>query len=402
MDDSSFEPISTTHCCVCDSHELEKVIDLPKLPLSGIFVGNPVPVSQGSFDQGFLVCRECGHGQLEWFLDPHQVYDRTYSHRSSASALARAGNEFFFAFLMRIAEERRFRRVVEIGCNDLHLLRKLEPFADELWGIDPIWMGHDTHVADKIRVVPKFIEEVLCWDDIGGKPDLILSSHTLEHLRNPKAELARMLAAADDDVLCFIEVPGFDALVANQRFDQVFHQHAQYFSLASLLRMIENIGAEFVAHDVNYEYWGGTILVALKKAEGSRRNGAPLPNPYIHRASVISQRYQLFRDQVATAHRLLEKCQHLPIYGYGAAQLLPILAYHLGDDLSTLEAVLDDDSEKDGLSYWNLPVTIRHSSHIPDLSMVTILLTAVDSARAILPKLFVRKPRHVILPFHVV
>ena len=36
-----------------------------------------------------------------------------------------------------------------------------------------------------------------------------------------------------------------------------------------------------------------------------------------------------------------------PCYGFGAAQMLPVLAHHMGSDLSFLEAILDEIMNQD-------------------------------------------------------
>ena len=52
----------------------------------------------------------------------------------------------------------------------------------------------------------------------------------------------RLVKEGADDALYLFEVPGFDNLIERMRFDQVFHQHAQYFSLHSFLRLLDLVG----------------------------------------------------------------------------------------------------------------------------------------------------------------
>ena len=82
--------------------------------------------------------------------------------------------------------------------------------------------------------------------------------------------------------------------------------------------------------------------------------------------------------------------------------MLPVLAYHIGNDLGCLTAVLDDDLDKDALSYWNLPVKIMLSSRAQDISEASVLITAIDNAQPILKKLLVNRPRHIIYPFSII
>ena len=53
-----------------------------------------------------------------------------------------------------------------------------------------------------------------------------------------------------------------------------------------------------------------------------------------------------------------------PVYGYGASLMLATLGYHLQTDFSQLECVLDDDPERDGITYENIPIGVRHTEKL--------------------------------------
>ncbi len=391
-------------CSVCSSPELVQVIDLPNLPLTGIYLESPAEGEYPDIDQALMLCRRCGHGQLRYFLDPEYVYKDTYTHRSSLSPISTGGNDFFLQFLKEITGGRSFERVVEIGCNDLYLLRKLEPMSKQLLGVDPIWSGEalptEGQGTGKIRVLGKFVEEIDFNEEMGGSPDLVVSVHTFEHIDAPKHELLRLIGIASEETLFVLEVPGFDSLLTNHRFDQVFHQHIHYFSLASFRHMIDEIGGEYLAHTFNYQYWSGTMLVAFRKMGLGKvkTNSDALPKPD---EKHIKQRYQIFKEQLAGLMRTIESLSSGPIFGYGAAQMLPTLAYHLNSDLSFLECVLDDNPARSGLTYPHLPVWIRQPSPGQTLEGASVLITALDSIRPILQRVIPLKPKHILVPLNM-
>ena len=90
------------------------------------------------------------------------------------------------------------------------------------------------------------------------------------------------------------------------------------------------------------------------------------------------------------------------MYGYGASNMLPTLAYHLGNDLSCLKSILDDDPAKDGLYYWNLPLKIERASVIKNFKDINIFLTALDQTKPILDRLLQDRPRHIIYPLPII
>jgi len=387
-----------TRCAICQRGDLDVAMELPDLPLTGIFSSAPMAEAVHGMDQRLLVCARCGHGQLAEPVSPELLYGERYSFRTSRSHTATQGTAWFLSMLEEIAPGRRFECVVDVGCNDLHLLRQLEGRARSRIGVDPIWKGREDQREDpEIRVIGSSIEAVDVASALGEAPDLIVCRHTLEHLAAPVEFLANLCAVANDRTLFLIEVPGFEALVHRLRFDHVFHQHLHYFNLASFRRILRDLGAAEVAHREHYHDWGA-LLVAFTKGRG---DGEEPAGSWFDLAT-IRQRYALFRQNMAAAREALRWFEGTLLYGYGAAQMLPVLAYHLGTDLSMLAAVLDDDPAKDGLWYANLPLAIRHTSRAADLEAATVLLTAMDTVTPIMQKLLARRPRHLLIPLQAI
>jgi len=380
-------------CSVCGSDALVAVLELPGLPLTGLYFEARDPAHCG-IDQGLDICDECGHGQLRHIVDPRIVYADSYAHRSTASPIAMAGNDFFAEFLAEIAAGATFERIVEIGCNDLYLLNKIAPLGKSLHGIDPIWRGRAAPPGGTINTVGIFIEDVDFSGDIGGAPDLVVAAHCFEHIDDIAAQLGRLLDAAADDALFVVEVPGFESLLRLCRFDQVFHQHIHYFSLASFRRLLRRLGAAYLTHRFNYRYWGGTLLVAFRKAAKADPACAAGPTP-----ALVAARLKLFRLQLEQAAALLDGANQ-PVFGFGAAQMLPVLAYHMHTDFNGLEAVLDDNADRQGLYYPGLTPQIRAPQ--ADLAGAVAVITALDSARPILARLIALGARDIVLPLQVI
>jgi SAM-dependent methyltransferase len=386
-----------SQCNVCGGN-LAAAIELPGLPLTDTYCREPQQNRFPGLDQRLLFCESCGHAQLETQIAPETLYGTDYGFRTSASATARKGTEFFLAALEQAAPGRTFRCVLDLGCNDLYLLGRLQGVADTRIGIDPVWKGREAECADPaIRVFGSGIEE-LNLEELPERPDLVVCRHTLEHIGDPASVLRTLLDLAAPDALFLFEVPGFDGLVAKSRFDQVFHQHLQYFSLGSFTALLERVGAQYLLHRENYHDWGA-LAVAF-----TRQGGTPAASPATprHTLADIRKRYRLFRDQMHATRAVLEGLLPGKLYGYGAAQMLPVLAYHLGSDLGFLTAVLDDDPLKEGIGYWNLPVRVMPSSWAQDLSDCSVLITAPDNVQPIMTKLLALRPRHIIYPFHTI
>ncbi|OGN66140.1 MAG: hypothetical protein A2888_02575 [Chlamydiae bacterium RIFCSPLOWO2_01_FULL_28_7] len=383
-------------CNICLNSALEKIINLPKLPLTGIFVSKQT--KSEVFDQGLLYCLNCGHGQLENFLSPDLIYDKTYTFRSSKSQIARFGNDFLYNFIVKNVENRKFNVALDLGCNDLYLIKKLFSHAKILYGIDPIWKKNN--IVDNVNVIGKFIENVNFKKDLLASPNIVISAHTFEHITNPKSVLELIVNNSSDDAIFFVEVPSLDTLINNHRFDQIFHQHLQYFSVASFMEMIHLCGCQYIDHVFNYNFWGGTMMFVFKKKKNKIINQKKIIFQPMT-TEVIKKSYKIFKILIDALLNKIDLNKEDKFYGYGAAQMIPILAYHLGSDLNFLQCIYDENIEKDNLLYPNLIPKIKYLSDENLLKDKNVILLAIDSSKQILSKLISLKPKKILLPIDV-
>jgi hypothetical protein len=382
------------NCAVCQK-ELEKpTINLPNLPLTEIFLDEKQKEKIGIINQEFHLCDFCGHGQLSIIVDPEVLYGFSYSFQTTKSTSKNA-NDLFLNFIKKIIKERNFDSIIEIGCNDLYLLNMLKNNANKLIGIDPFLKKKDLYGSDnQISIIPDFFENVQIEKLFESKNNLILSSHNLEHIEAPSLMIEKLLKNASDNDLFIFQFPGLETLVKEYRFDQIFHHHLHYFSLESFEFLINKFGGELIDFDLNTPFWG-SLLLAFKKGQ----NKKAFENKYANiKSENVTKNYDIFKKRMQITNEYI-KASDSKLFGYGAVLTLPILAYHLGNDFSKFEAIIDDDKNKEGLYYPNLPVPIIHSSKAQKyLNSSAILITALSSIRQILPKLIQSNANKIINP----
>jgi hypothetical protein len=382
-------------CSVCQSTSLENIFYLENFPLTGIFVEKKEPESRDGHDQSLHMCNDCGHAQLGSILPGSFLYGDHYAHRSSASHITPSSFKFILEYLESNFGN-KFSQALEIGCNDLVLLKELSSRARKVAGIDPIWIDKQPDdLLPNMQVIGDFIENVDLAAQISEAPDLVVSTHNFEHIIDPLAQLKRLLEAASDNAVFIIELPDLHSMVNNLRFDQVFHQHFHYFSLASFLTMIGNAGGHYIDHSINYRNWGGSFTVAFSN-NPDRANDLPINIPTAN-PTWIKDRYQLFKDGMANVKRLIEGLDG-EIWAYGAAQMLPTLAYHLETDFSFLTGIMDDCPLRNGKTYPTIPVQIHKPDEKTSLKDQTVIITALDAIRPITNRLIDFDPKFIVNP----
>lgn len=385
--------------CVLCNGRLDGVLNFPSLPLTGIYSSIGQDKGFKKFDQELLLCKQCGHGQLKHAITPQYLYGQNYGFRTSDSKTASDGARFFAGYLDKLFANRYFERIVEFGCNDAYLLKLLKNKGAQLLGIDLIWKGREAEFKDpKIRIMGDGIEKINLEQTMGGVPDLIISQHTMEHVQHPKDLLMKLVSEAGEKTIFLFEFPCFDLLLERIRFDQVFHQHLQYYSVRSFLGLLDHVNCELIDLKFNSSYWG-SLLIAFQKSNKSKRPRQDIDLDRFPKITKdeINARYGIFRKQMEATKFALDCSDRDMLYGYGAALMLPVLGYHLNTDFSGFKAILDDDPRKDGWGYINLPVKIQFPKNL-DFAELSICLTAMDNRRPILDKLFEKRPKNIINP----
>jgi len=385
---------SISSCGISEANDFRSLWKLPALPLTERF-GPYSPGNALAYDQELVISVPTGHVQLRYQLDPKILYtDSEYSFRTAASDKSRGGVRFFLEYLSRFTTGRRFTSAVDVGGNDLFVARSLTGLADACAVIDPICSSIDGQTIDGIKVFGRFIERVDMGRDL-PKPDLVVCRHTLEHIARPREVIAQWFRQCDADCLYLAEIPCFENLVEGQRFDAIFHQHFHYYDLASFKHLIWECGGEYLGHAFNHQgSCGGALLVAFKKAR------TPQAKPMLDlaaRIAWIEKRIELYREQMAVMADLLAALPK-PVYGYGASLMLSTLGYHLKTDFSALECILDDDPTRDGATYENVPVTVRHTAKVAPAANSSYLITSLENLRPIYRRILELAPRRILVP----
>lgn len=377
-------------CAICGKSDLRPLISFRDYPLTDTLCRERPPSPPPACDQALVQCEKCGHLQLARFLPPDLLYGSDYRFRTGDSAMARSGTEFFLNFLDAVAPGRKFRLAVDVGCNDLHCLNSMKGRAVHRIGIDPIWIDNDPPIEPGLTVIGSTVEAVNWNFAEGRKVDLIVCRHTLEHLSDPRSVVETFLEHLSDDGILIIEIPGAEALIEKYRFDQIFHQHLHYFTRPTMHRLLQNSGAKVISEAENWTNWGAQLTAAIKRPSSARQPECDT----VQLSDEILSRHSVFRAQMSAVSEMLKISSDTTRFvGYGAGQMLPILAWHLNTTLDFLDCVLDDDAAKDGLYYANLPLAVRYPKGSDDWRDKAVLITAVDHAHSIAKRLHSEPPR---------
>lgn len=261
-----------TQCRVCGSHELVSVISLGNLYVSD-FVTDRTVCTEERYPLELVLCDSgqggCGLLQLRHTINPARMYNFYYYH-SGANAMMRKA----LMDIARQAEKRaplkRGDLVLDIGCNDGTLLRSYRKRGLKLVGFDPAKnLMPEARIGTTKIVNDYFSYETFEENFSGQKAKVITSIAMFYDLDEPNLFVSDIARCLHPEGLWILQMSYLPLMLEQNAFDNICHEHLEYYSLASLQNLLKRHHLRVVdveTNDVN----GGSFRVTIQH-EGRRR-----------------------------------------------------------------------------------------------------------------------------------
>ena len=172
--------------------------------------------------------------------------------------------------------------IVEIGCGAGGILQYFKDKGNDVYGVDLgseyIEFGRDNY---DLNIETGTIDNMI---KRGISPDIVIYSHTLEHILNPVVELIKLKSICGSNTQLYIELPGVKNLTHSYEMNflrALQNAHTYYFTLTTLKNVLRKAGWDFVCGDeiiysifkpssnkeVNYESDYDDVLSFLRRME---------------------------------------------------------------------------------------------------------------------------------------
>ena len=250
-------------CRSCGETKLKRVISLGYQPLAN----NLLKTREEKADLYPLelnYCPKCHNCQLSVAVDPKKMFSN-YLYTSSTSKSFR--QHFINAaktYIKNFKLKPKKSYIIDIGSNDGIALK---PFKDlgykNIIGIEPAKNLAKEANKNKIKTLNFFLEKKYI-KKIKKNADLILASNVFAHSDNLKEMALCMIELLSKKGVIIIEVQYLLNTLKDLTFDNIYHEHYNYWSLTSLNYFFNQLNVKiFRAEKVNTH--GGSIRIYIKK-----------------------------------------------------------------------------------------------------------------------------------------
>ena len=250
-------------CRSCENTNLKRVVSLGYQPLANNLL-NKKDEKHELYPLEVNYCPKCHNCQLSVAVDPNKMFSN-YLYTSSTSSSFR--NHFIEA-AKNYTKELRLKPnksyIIDIGSNDGVALK---PFKDagfkKLLGVEPAKNLANLANKNKIKTFNGFLESKNL-KKIKAGADLILASNVFAHSDKLKEMAKCMFSLLSKKGTLIIEVQYLLNTLKDLTFDNIYHEHYNYWSLTSLINFFDQFNSTiYKAEKINTH--GGSIRIYIKK-----------------------------------------------------------------------------------------------------------------------------------------
>jgi SAM-dependent methyltransferase len=390
-------------CATCGSAELAEIVNLGMHPMADTFVpANRVYEGDRVYPLICDLCERCAQVQLRTISDPGERYSHfDYSYTSSNSAFSRSHWTKYATAVSTAVGLPSGALVVEIGSNDGYLSARFIDLGFRAVGVDPSKAmcelaaknGVDTHCTLFTKAVGRELAASL-----PTRPQLIVANNVVNHANDPRDFAEGVRELLDPSGTFVFELPYWLRTVVEGRFDQIYHEHVSYFSVAFSRNLFRAAGLAVVrAEEVDYH--GGSIRVYVKH-EGTEDASVEALVARERAASLFDRAsYRPFMNHIrANRDRFMRRVFELrsagePIVCVGAAAKANTFLNYYNLDASVIDWVTDASPNKIGKFTPRTRVPIIGDAVLARYDRVHAIITSWNLADTLRTSLLAINPR---------
>jgi SAM-dependent methyltransferase len=326
-------------------------------------------------------CPNCQNCQLSYVVEPEKMFEN-YLYMSSTAQSFR--NHFIRASETYIEKFNLDSKslVVDIGSNDGIFLKPLMDKGIKVIGVEPAKNIAEIANQNGIKTLNSFFNKEIVDEILEkyGKPKLITASNVFAHsdeLINITNEVFRLL---ENDGSFVVEVQYLLDTLNDLTFDNIYHEHVNYWSVTSLNNFFNNLG--YFIYDVEHiNTHGGSIRVYVKNTNDNINTSV---NYFLKEEKEFGldnlKTYKEFRQKiekikinVVNNFKKLKK-KYNKISAYGSPAKATTSLNYFGIDNSYIDYTIEDNILKNNKIIPGVNIPIKDKTfcyeNIPDVIVV--------------------------------
>jgi NDP-4-keto-2,6-dideoxyhexose 3-C-methyltransferase len=349
--------MTITSCRSCNHSDLVEILDLGQQHLSDFRADKSLPPT---FPLTLLLCRNCTLVQLSETVDRENMYHDGYGYRSGVNEQIRANLKMLVGTGLDYVKNPQ--RWLDIACNDGTLL-SMVPTGVFRAGVDPV----KKFKVESQRHADLIIDDYFPSNELSSdlKFDVITSISMFYDLDDPNQFVSTIAEFLAPNGVWIVQQNYLVSMLRNLSFDNVCHEHIEYYSLTAMKHLIDRHNLEII--DAFEDGINGGSIITVIAHQGSR-----IPNETVEKILESEnllgvsdpQAYTEFEQKVIEISKELYtlvsslKEQNKSIYIYGASTRGAVIWQKVGLNSDLIDFAVERQEEKFGKYFSAISVPI--------------------------------------------
>jgi len=249
------------NCRVCKSTKLKSVISLLNQPLANNLCDKP-DENIKLYPLDLMRCEICYNCQLSIAVDNKKLFSK-YFYKSSISHDLKKHFDHACKKYIKKFNLKKNSYIMDIGSNDgVGLIPFKKRKYLNLFGVEPATNLCNLTRNLKIKTYNSFLNSKIAKKN-PKKFDLITASNVFAHVNDIHSLTKNIFSILKDDGAFILEVQYLLNMVKDGSFDNIYHEHVNYWSLTTLIYFFKKNNATVFDAEL-IETHGGSIRVFVK------------------------------------------------------------------------------------------------------------------------------------------
>ncbi|MFH1423755.1 MAG: class I SAM-dependent methyltransferase [Candidatus Nealsonbacteria bacterium] len=341
------------NCRSCGSNRLTPIFSLGALYISN-FIDSP-NAQKIKAPLELVLCPQCGLLQLKHTVSPEKMY-RSYWYFSGINKTMREELADITLKASRLVSLKSGDFVLDIGSNDSTLLLSHKNKNLKLVGFEPAKNLMSRARVKNLKIINNFFN-YNDWQKLFGKAraKIITAIAMFYDLDDPNKFVAGVGQCLDEKGVFIIQMSYLPSMLRQNAFDNICHEHVEYYSLASLENLLERHKLEVFDVELN-DVNGGSFRVYIQhKGQRPVKNSVARLRKFEKKLKLLDKKtYKDFASRVISLGKKLssfikkEVKSGKKVYVYGASTKGNTLLQFYNLDRTLIKAAAERNPKKWG------------------------------------------------------
>jgi methylation protein EvaC len=364
-----------TNCLICEG-VLEPFLSFGSMPIANGFLTPTEFDQEFFFDLGVAFCSACAMVQLTELVDRNRMFHESYAFYSSTSVRMSEHFRKFASWTMGGFLTAADPLVVELGSNDGIMLRHFASAGVRHLGVEPsenvATVAREHGIATRVAFFDEALAEEILEEQ--GPADAILGANVFCHIPYLHSVFKGVCRLLKPDGVLIFEDPYLGDILEKTSYDQIYDEHAFYFSLKSVSALAHQHDLEVIDASPQ-EVHGGSMRYVIAR-RGRRRASTSV-------RARLRWEGSMGLDRIESLHRFSERVERSAkalldlvrearsrdrrVVGYGATSKSTTVINYCGLTPDDIEFISDTTPLKQGKFSPGAHIPVRpHAAFVTD------------------------------------